>query len=133
MWYERHSYDRFKGQVGLNLTFDIIFVCLEPDAAPENVSAVSTTFSSINVSWEPVPKAEQNGIITEYEVNVSKVSGGLESQTNIFTKNLSAVIQNLTMLVMYRIEVRAHTRKGPGEYSPPKKLMTLETGNAFRK
>jgi len=106
-----------------------------PEAAPENVTAVSRTFSSINVSWKPVPKARQNGIITRYEVNVSRKedSGKWENQTNVFTKNLSAVIQNLTMFVMYRIEVRASTRKGPGNYSLPKMLMTLETGNASRK
>ena len=106
-----------------------------PEAAPQNVTAVSNTFSSIEVSWEPVPEAKQNGNITEYEVSVWTIVGGQwKSKLNIFTGNLKAVIQNLTMLVKYRIAVRAYTRKGPGNYShPPETLMTLETGNAFRK
>ena len=110
-------------------------MCSEPDAAPENVTAVSKTFSSIDVSWEPVPKAKQNGNITKYEVDVWKnVSGVRENQTIVRTENVSVVVQNLTMLVEYWIAVRAHTRKGPGPYSkPPVKRMTLETGNAFRK
>ena len=109
-------------------------MCSEPDAAPENVTAVSNTFSSIDVSWKPVPMAKQNGNITKYEVAVRKnVSGGWKNHTNIFTKNLSVVVQNLTMLVKYEIAVRAYTRKGPGPFSEPKMLMTLETGNAFGK
>ena len=110
-------------------------MCSEPDAPPENVTAVSKTFSSIDVSWEPVPEAKQNGNITEYEVEVWKnVSGVRENQTIVPTENVSVVVQNLTMFVEYWIAVRAYTRKGPGPYSkPPVTLMTLETGNAFRK
>ena len=110
-------------------------MCSEPDAAPENVTAVSKTFSSIDVSWEPVPKAKQNGIITKYEVEVRKevnVSGVWDYHANISTENLSVVVQNLTMFVKYGIAVRAYTSKGPGNHSdPPKTLMTLETGNTF--
>ena len=110
-------------------------MCSVPDVGPEIVTAESKTFSSIDVSWELVPEAKRNGNITKYEVNVSKeASGTWEDQTNLFTENLAAVIQNLTMFVEYRIVVRAYTCKGPGPYSErPKMLMTLERGNAFRK
>lgn len=107
-------------------------MCSVP-GAPENVIAVSETFSSIDVSWKPVPKAKQNGIITKYEVEVWKeVSGVRDYHANISTKNFSVVVQNLTMFVKYGIAVRAYTSKGPGNHSdPPKTLMTLETGNTF--
>lgn len=109
-------------------------MCSVPDA-PENVTAVSKTFSSIDVSWKPVPKAKQNGIITKYEVEVWKevnVSGEWYYHASISTENLSVVVQNLTMFVKYGIAVRAYTSKGPGNHSvPPKTLMTLETGNTF--
>ena len=109
-------------------------MCSEPDAAPLNVTAVSNTFSSIDVSWKPVPKEKQNGYITKYEVEVrKKVSGEWDYHANISTLNLSVVVQNLTMFVKYGIAVRAYTRKGPGNNSKPIKLMTLETGNAFCK
>lgn len=109
-------------------------MCLVPDVGPEIVKAESTTFSSINVDWKIIPKEKRNGHITKYEVDVSReVSGMWENQTNNFTENLNATIQNLTMLVKYRIRVRAYTCKGPGPYSNQSKmLMTLETGNAFR-
>lgn len=109
-------------------------MCSVP-GAPENVIAVSKTFSSIDVSWKPVPKAKQNGIITKYEVEVWKevnVSGEWYYHASISTENLSVVVQNLTMFVKYGIAVRAYTSKGPGNHSdPPKTLMTLETGNTF--
>ena len=107
-------------------------MCSEPDAAPENVTAISNTFSSIDVSWKPVPKEKQNGYITNYEVGVWKVvSGKWKVDHVISTENLNVVVQNLTMFVKYWIAVRAYTRKGPGNNSKPIKLMTLETGNAF--
>lgn len=109
-------------------------MCSVP-GAPENVIAVSETFSSIDVSWKPVPKAKQNGIIIKYEVEVWKevnVSGEWDYHANISTENLSVVVQNLTMFVKYGIAVRAYTSKGPGNHSdPPETLMTLETGNTF--
>ena len=108
-------------------------MCSVP-GAPENVTAVSKTFSSIDVSWEPVPKAKQNGNITKYEVEVWKeVSGVRDYHANISTENLSVVVQNLTMFVKYGIAVRAYTRKGPGPLSNTTSLMTLETGKAFMK
>lgn len=105
-----------------------------PKAPPDNVTAVSNTFSTISVSWEPVPEEKRDGKIIIYEVKVMKnVNGSWEIQTRSFTPNRTAVIQNLTMFVTYSVQVRAGTRIGLGNYSDPIYLMTLETGTAFKK
>ena len=108
------------------LYFYVIFISSEPGVAPKNVTAVSNTFSSIHVSWDPVPLEQRHGIITEYEV----ILYGLSGLTS--TENLTVEIPDLEMFVEYRMSVRAYTRKGPSPYSYPQvKRMTLETGTAL--
>lgn len=45
-----------------------IFFSSVPTAGPVNVQAVAVNSTSIRVTWQPVPKKEQNGNITGYKV-----------------------------------------------------------------
>lgn len=56
-WYGKYSYDWFKGKVGLNFIFDVIFVCLVLGVL-ENVIVVFEMFLSIDVSWKFVFKVK---------------------------------------------------------------------------
>lgn len=113
----------------INYTFNVIFISSEPGAAPQNVIAVSNTFSSIHVSWDPVPEKQRNGIIIRYEVDVYGYENRYQNVTS--TENLTAEIPGLEMFVRYRIYVKAYTRVGPSKNSYPKRLKTLETGTAL--
>ncbi|XP_068691559.1 phosphatidylinositol phosphatase PTPRQ-like [Montipora foliosa] len=64
-----------------------------PAVPPENFTAESRSFDSINASWKPVPIIHQRGIIIEYKLNVTN------SNTTVvrrFQRNVtSTVIENL--------------------------------------
>ena len=92
------------------------------------VLALSST--EIMVTWEEVAMIDQNGIITDYEVEFEP----LDFPADIFTDtinatNLSIVITNLEEFVNYNISVRAYTSVGPGPYSDPVTVRTFEDGN----
>ena len=96
----------------------------EPKEAPQNVSAVSETFDSINVTWRKVPEEKRDGIIILYEVNITD---GSFSKSNK-TRDLTIEIQGLEMFKMYSVTVRAFTTIGPGPFSNSTKLKTKEEG-----
>ena len=96
----------------------------EPKEAPQNVSAVSETFDSINVTWRPVPEEKRDGIIILYQVNITD---GSFTKSNT-TSKLTIEIQGLEMFEMYSVRVRAFTRIGEGPFSNPTKLKTKEEG-----
>ena len=83
------------------------------------------------VTWDEIPGLDQNGIITEYEV---QIFAPLNFPADIFfdlqnTTNLSLVVTGLEDFVFYDINVRAYTNVGPGPYSIPVTERTLEDGN----
>ena len=96
----------------------------EPKEAPQNVSAVSETFDSINVTWREVPEEKRDGIIILYEVNITHGSFSKSNKTS----DLTIEIQGLEMFKMYWVTVRAFTRIGPGPFSNSTKLKTKEEG-----
>ena len=71
-----------------------------------------------------IPEVERNGIITNYEVSYS-YSGG-EASSN--TTRLSLQLTSLAEAETYSIQVRAYTSVGPGPYSDPIVVMTLDPG-----
>lgn len=103
-----------RGWMKIIATHDRIkcFFVSEPTAPPENFTAISLSFNSINVSWKPVPEEHRRGIIIEYQV---KVQGNNGSQLLKFggSKN-SGVIRNLSMFVDYKLCLLALTRIGGG-------------------
>ena len=96
----------------------------EPKEAPQNVSASSETFDSINVTWREVPEEKRDGIIILYEVNITDGSFSKSNKTS----NLTIEIQGLEMFKMYSVTVGAFTRIGPGPFSDPTELETKEEG-----
>ncbi|XP_015757030.1 PREDICTED: protein sidekick-1-like, partial [Acropora digitifera] len=84
----------------------------EPTAPPENFTAISLSFNSINVSWKPVPEENRSGIIIGYQVKVQSNNG-----SKFFSfggSENSGVIRNLRMFVYYKLCLFALTRIGGG-------------------
>ncbi|XP_068752556.1 protein sidekick-2-like isoform X2 [Montipora capricornis] len=95
-----------------------------PAVPPENFTAESRSFDSINASWKPVPTIHQRGIIIEYKLNVTNSS---TTVVHRFQRNVtSTVIENLQMFMEYNLSVVALTRKGEGRWSA---VRTLKTKN----
>ena len=97
-----------------------------PKEAPQNVSAVSETFDSINVTWREVPEEKRDGIIILYQVMV--FSNSSYKFHNTTESNRAIKIHGLEMFKMYEVEVRAFTRIGPGPFSDSRELKTKEEG-----
>ncbi|XP_068752561.1 protein sidekick-2-like [Montipora capricornis] len=114
-------------QVGIGNTSDMIQTRTDestPAVPPENFTAESRSFDSINASWKPVPTIHQRGIIIEYKLNVTNSS---TTVVHRFQRNVtSTVIENLQMFMEYNLSVVALTRKGEGRWSA---VRTLKTKN----
>lgn len=52
----------------------MLYYVTVPSAGPVNVLAEAVNSTSIQVTWEPVPRIEQNGLITGYKVRLARKS-----------------------------------------------------------
>ena len=104
---------------------------LAPNAPPDNVQALTLSSTAILVTWDPVPEISRNGIITQYEVEVSQSTFDEVPSTRLTTTNGSVLMVELGGLeecVEYTIRVRAYTSEGPGPFSAARVNRTLEDG-----
>ena len=107
-----------------------VFQSPVPATPPRNVQATVISSTEIMVTWDEIPGLDQNGIITDYEVQIEP----LDFPADIFvdplnTSSLLIVVTGLQEYVFYNISVRAYTSVGPGPYSDPVTERTLEDGN----
>ena len=96
----------------------------EPTAAPENVIGHNISSTSILVTWDDVPAADQNGIILTYTITYESLR---ENHNDKVTVNYPDHQRNLTGLrehVNYSITVFASTVKGGGPASNPIIVLT---------
>ena len=76
-----------------------------------------------------MPKEQQNGTITHYNVTVANSSSEQVFRTvNVSAWNVSVVIDNLEMYVTYLFEVQAFTKVGPGPFSQSVNGTTIQKG-----
>ena len=96
------------------------------------MQALALSSTEIMVTWEEVAMIDQNGIITDYEVEFEPLqfTDGL-MLASVNTTNLSVNITGLEEYVEYNISVRAYTSVGPGPYSDPVTERTSEDGMYF--
>ena len=107
-----------------------------PDAPPQNVMTMIISSTAIEVIWEEVPEINHNGIIIMYEVQYEPLEtfDGQISTDTVNITNISILSTDLTGLeefVQYNISVRAYTSVGPGPYSDPVTVRTLEDGKIY--
>ena len=102
-----------------------------PTSPPDNVNAVNISSTVIRVTWEEVPAIDQNGIITQYEVeyNQSTFSGAtMSATTTVDSSTFTVDLTGLEEYVEYSIRVRAYTSVGAGPYSDVVIVTTNEDG-----
>ena len=81
------------------------------------------------MNWTEVPKIDQNGIITQYEVMYEPLMNfSVLTTLTVDTTSLSITLMGLEEYVEYSISVRAYTSVGPGPYSVGIVRMTFEDG-----
>ena len=84
------------------------------------MTAVNISSTTIRVSWQPLLAIDQNGVITQYEVEYNQTTFSEVSMYNTTTVNSPTLMVDLTGLeedVVYSIRVRAYTSAGAGPYS----------------
>ena len=116
-----------------NITITLCYF-IAPASPPANVSAMSTSPTSITAMWDEVPAIDQNGIITMYEVMYTPLNtfGGqiFANTTNVSGSELMVTLSYLQEYVNYSISVRLYTSTGPGRESDALIELTLQAGNS---
>ena len=95
------------------------------------MTASNISSTAIRVTWEEVPAIDQNGIITQYEVeyNQTTFSGAaMYSTTTVDSSTFMVDLTGLEEYVEYSIRVRAYTSVGAGPYSDVVMETTCQDG-----
>ncbi|XP_022778044.1 hemicentin-2-like [Stylophora pistillata] len=105
---------------------------IEPSRGPEEVRVSSSTVNSsrINVTWLGLPREVAYGKIIRYEVRLAVLENCKESQSayhlTINTTTTYFHVTGLSLFAKYEVSVRGYTAAGPGPYSRPAMVQTLE-------
>ena len=94
-----------------------------PSGAPQNVSALSISPSSVIVRWTPPESQYQNGVILEYLVTVEN-----GNSVELWSNHTELVVRNLLPHTVYSFAVAAINDIGVGPFSSPSVMRTLEDG-----
>ncbi|XP_053928535.1 receptor-type tyrosine-protein phosphatase F isoform X11 [Cuculus canorus] len=100
-----------------------------PSAPPQEVECISTSSTTIRVSWVPPPAQSRNGVITQYSIAYQAVEGDDNTKhvvDGIGREHSSWEIKDLEKWTEYKVWVRAHTDVGPGPESIPVHVRTDE-------
>ncbi|GAB0199876.1 roundabout 3 [Grus japonensis] len=89
-----------------------------PSAPPRAVS-VAGNGTSVRISWQPPPPAEQNGIIRDYRIWCLGNESRFHINQSVEGTVLATVLRGLVPGVPYRAEVAAATGAGVGARSAP--------------
>ena len=98
----------------------------EPSAPPMNVAGQSIGSTSILVTWDEVPAAEQNGIITNYNISYHSLTEKHSSSATVDCVARQMTLTGLREFVNYSITVFASTVVGNGPASDPIIVSTSE-------
>lgn len=115
---------RYVSKLGI-ITGDLklLFVA-EPEKPPQSVTIATIDSSRIEVTWKPVPKDFQHGIITEYVILYNYSGEGKISEHKVLGNVSEVVVGGLKQSTEYTIRVLAATVKGRGPASSPKSATT---------
>ncbi|KAM7030204.1 roundabout homolog 3 [Acridotheres tristis] len=89
-----------------------------PSAPPRAVS-VAGNGTSVRISWQPPPPAEQNGVIRDYRIWCLGNESRFHINQSVEGTVLATVLQGLVPGVPYHAEVAAATSAGVGARSAP--------------
>ena len=89
-------------------------LCLGP-GTPQEFSATPVDSRTIELTWQPPPSDELNGVIRQYVVNVTDLA---TKEQHIFTTmEMSMRVEMLHPFYSYLCSVAAETSVGQGPYS----------------
>ena len=95
-----------------------------PSGSPANFQAIAIDSRSIQLSWDPLPSALQNGIVRQYRVTILDIAG--EARV-INTTSTSVNVVALNPFTMYTCTVAAETI-AVGPSTLPVQIVTPQDG-----
>ena len=104
-----------------------MYVLTGLSAPPQNITVMVISSTSLTVSWDPPPLADQNGV-TSYQVRISTVNSIPASSNTVNLGGTSYIAVGLDEFQEYDIEVASVTALGVGPFSTPIRTQTLEDG-----
>ena len=115
-----------------SLSHAIMFIMIQdyyfavPSSYPQNFMATASNSHSVTFSWDPPPPDQQNGIITQYFINITIANSGETFQESTAERSLS--INTLQPFTTYLCVIAASTSTGIGPYSMVVTLTTPQDG-----
>ena len=103
---------------------------LEPEKGP-NITSITPTAKSLEVTWKKLSSDDSNGQITKYEFFYQLGSAVSTSSAKKTVTGVDSTMVDLTGLkpaTMYTVAVRAFTKIGPGPLGDPMSQTTSESG-----
>ena len=97
-----------------------------PTAAPERVNLISDSDTQITVNWNDPALADQNGVLTGFDLNLVSEDNSYQDDVSVATPRQTYSFTNLHPYTNYIVKVRATTQPGPGPYSPPLTVSTQQ-------
>uniref|UniRef100_A0A8D2LR11 Receptor-type tyrosine-protein phosphatase delta n=1 Tax=Varanus komodoensis TaxID=61221 RepID=A0A8D2LR11_VARKO len=106
-----------------------------PKGYPQILEASNITSRSMQFNWLPPVLAERNGMIVKYTVAYREAasSGAPQEKELSPSPENSYTLNGLKPNTAYDVKIRAHTRKGPGPYSPTVQYKTFLLDQVFPK
>ena len=80
----------------------------------------------ITLFWDPPPADAQNGIITQYRINITEVQTG--RSFTLFSSTTSVNVTSLHPYYTYNCAIAAVTTIGAGPYTSVITVVTLQDG-----
>ena len=102
-----------------------VIIYAAPNIAPENVVSSGITSITLDLSWDVLPPAYQNGIVRYYLINITEKDTG--SAFQLSAQSNSIFIQDLHPFYTYFVSVAAFT-VDVGPYSTAISYRTEEDG-----
>ena len=103
-----------------------LFFPIVPSHEPLSLEVTNVTSTSIQLQWDPPPSIHHNGVIRSYTVRcfASETKETVERNSNI----PEITISELHPFYTYSCNVSASTPVGPGPFTDPVVIKTLQDG-----
>ena len=124
----------FEAKIYLTFTFSSIinssskpffYSSAVPSKPPDNITAYSTSSTSIMITWSPISEKEAMGKLLGYLVQYKEAwTPGNYNNISLQASAVSAGIKWLKALTLYRIQIAGFTSAGVGVQSRPQYAKT---------
>ena len=99
-----------------------------PSSPPQNVMVTSVNPASLNVSWQPPPMIDHNGMITGYTIQYTRTDMNNMMSVNVNSGTTQYTISGLVASTEYSVTIAVVNVNGTGPFSAAMNAMSGEPG-----